>query len=272
MMNQIKFLLIILTFNSFGIMAQEYRLVSMEEMVTACKTINKDFYDPYTMDTQIKRPTVDIYYLNKNEILAHASGASKGFIFYDSNLEEIQAFFEKDEIFIPPLDTINSFLPATFEERKRFRRLNNQEELAHYWELANQELSLNHKELDLKITREYLSKAHALYKKEQLSKQGYVAIMVLLGEFVRQKVRGKWLLRKLYRYYNTYYELQVLDEKEGRVMDIQAALYTFMRLDTINLTHLENHLFNFDFPYNQLYIFSYNNIEKTLGAFVVLKD
>lgn len=186
----------------FLITMNDYYVLSVTELKAKLKEESRDLLD---FDIQLRYSNALVYYLRSGKVVLMPSGSynkSSGVLF--SNKDVYDKYFSLDSF--PVQNEIVSFAEGFQKEILNIRT--NHDELTKY-------LSAIYKiDFDSKSLPQILMIAKERVGKNRISDKESMYTSLLLGEFIRKEINGKWILLKEYGTFNPYYVPAIINSKE----------------------------------------------------------
>ncbi|MEL7123381.1 MAG: hypothetical protein AAFO07_28295 [Bacteroidota bacterium] len=207
--------------------------------------------DEYSVDDALNDSnSACLYYLDQGEIIVYLLGSETGLLVKNSAC--LDKFLSEDYF---PIKVPDSKKKSLYHFREQVRNIHL--EINFFQEVLNRKLFLEYRDIDLKSTRRYCIDAHN-YLHEQMNQEKFdyevlIALIAVVAEYTRKQTSGKWLLRKMYFYYNPAYEIYILDSNNKVII-----------VDGIVKGFIENPVADFDFLLKRLieledYRFEFSN-------------
>ena len=104
------------------------------------------------------------------------------------------------------------------------------EKTAYYMALLNQNLGMGDININEKNIKAYFAEARRLAREGTLKPAVEVGLMAVLGDYVKKRFQGKWVLRERYDDYNIVYEPYML-KNNGKMINIRSVVIKLLRDD-----------------------------------------
>jgi hypothetical protein len=122
-------------------------------------------------------------------------------------------------------------------EIKRISTINKQIEF--YQTHLNTVLKFDFKKLDIESAQVYMKKIIGRKIKKMTTDTDLIALIAILGEILRQRINGKWLLEKWYGTYNPYYMPRILTPSK-KIIHINDYILTSVKWNVADAEQLLN--------------------------------
>lgn len=201
-----------------------YTIIASDKMLSYLrKNGRKDYLD---FDLQLQTNYGFVYYLKSKEV-----------VFVPNNFKNDAILFENKKNYQKTIDS--DFFPIENPEQNlydieldRIRSINKQIEF--YQNHLNTVLNFQFKTVDVDTAQAYMKKIIGRKIKKLTTETDLVALIAIIGEIMRKRIKGKWLLEKWYGMYNPYYMPRILDTSK-KIIHINDYVLTSVKWNNANV-------------------------------------
>ena len=230
--------------NNSLIMNECCKIIFLKDVEEYLKEQGRTLFD---IDSQIPTNKACIYVLNDKKIVVYLLGAKKGLLV--SNQVCLDNLIKNDDF---PIYDEGNKLCYDYEVEKVKNIHNN---INYYFNLLNNHFNSNFTEINEQSLKSFFLSARNERLKKDLDNLSQNALIAVLGEFVRVKTNGKWVLLKRYSGYNPSYEPMIVTEK-GHIRSLELYVSQFLERKSYKID---------DFINGSLSVLTFTNIDNAIA-------